>query len=1215
MAASGIGEAYTAFISYRHADVDRRWAEWLHGALERYSVPSRLRQARALPARIGRVFRDEEELAASSDLSAEIASALERSRFLIVVCSPRTPGSRWVAEEIERFRALGRGRQVLALLVEGEPAESFPEVLQALHGSTAADGSAALEPLAADVRPVAHASERERKRLALLRLLAPLLGLTFDELRQREQERQLRRMALAGTAGLGVLALVSVLAVIAYLQRNEATRQRDAAVRNLARSYSEAGATANAERDVLAAEVAFAKALLAHDEPETRERLLQTRARGFSLRWQVPGTGETARAAVSADGARIALAKAHEVDVRDLRSGERIAALRTEGRPNAVAFDATGAFVAAGDDRGRLSVWKLENGARVADLAAHDTTIDALAFDAASGEWRTAARDNRVKGWKANGAPAWSRAVEGPALSRALFLPGGQEIALGDVAGGVRIEPVRGGAARWSVAAHAMAIGALALSPDGAMLATWAELPRPGAPHDASVKVWALARPQDAPRTLAGDPGAPRPDALAFSPDGRRLLTGQIANGLAVWDLASGQLERRLGGDDGVAFVAAVGEEEAIGAGPGVQRWNLAQATVRTLAVGHGHSAQAIAALPDGRSVVSAGFDRTLRVWDAGTGSPRAVWPEKEAFRDVQSSPDGRWIATCGRQIVLRDATTGVAKWSEPAGFHPFRGCLAFDPEAPLLHVATAGGAVISRSLADGSELDRLALPATGTQPGALAAAAGKLAVAASDRTVVVFDLALRSVIATLQVPGSDGAKAVAISADGRQVAAASRDSVVLWSLAAPDAPRTGRVPSPPEKVLDVQAVAFTRDGLRLLTTAWGELALWDTVALRRLAVLRPRESAGVYLNGVALAPDGRSVAVGFDDGTVASWRIEDAPEARTLRANTGMLLRWSASADGQRLAAIDASPQGGSGNRALLYDLTESGAAHPSAVLEPPIGSFADLAFAPGGRLYAALGTGSEGGQVRGWDLASRSWRPEIAPVGAAPRAIAVSADGRRVAVGLAGEGPGSATRGVMLDAATLRELARNRGHERGIESLRFDAAGSLWSGGLDLRAIEWRADGTSRPLPLHGGTVTAVAVSPDGRHRATASRDGSVRVFDSENRLVHQWYSHRSGYGWAEDVDFSADGRWLASAGGDGRVLLREVGGDWPVRFVLRGHEDPWIQSARFIGQRLVTRSHEGWLKVWNIAEVERVWRAAPKELAAETARRTGRPVAIER
>ena len=67
---------YAAFISYRHAAVDRKWAVWLHRALETYRVPRRLVQDAELAPRIGRVFRDEEELAASADLSESIDLAL-----------------------------------------------------------------------------------------------------------------------------------------------------------------------------------------------------------------------------------------------------------------------------------------------------------------------------------------------------------------------------------------------------------------------------------------------------------------------------------------------------------------------------------------------------------------------------------------------------------------------------------------------------------------------------------------------------------------------------------------------------------------------------------------------------------------------------------------------------------------------------------------------------------------------------------------------------------------------------------------------------------------------------------------------------------------------------------------------------------------------------------------------------------------------------------
>src|SRR3712207_2713328 len=84
------------FISYRHVQPDRKWAIWLHKALESYRVPKRLRQQYHLSACIGRVFRDEDELEARPNLNEAIKDALRRSDYLIVVCSPRTPASEWV---------------------------------------------------------------------------------------------------------------------------------------------------------------------------------------------------------------------------------------------------------------------------------------------------------------------------------------------------------------------------------------------------------------------------------------------------------------------------------------------------------------------------------------------------------------------------------------------------------------------------------------------------------------------------------------------------------------------------------------------------------------------------------------------------------------------------------------------------------------------------------------------------------------------------------------------------------------------------------------------------------------------------------------------------------------------------------------------------------------------------------------------------------------
>ena len=213
---------YDAFISYRHTPRDRKWAEWLIAALESYRLPKAL-QDRGLPPRLGKIFRDEDEVAASPDLNEHIKEALAASRFLIVVCSAFTPRSKWVAREIEIFNELGRSDQVLALLTEGEPGDSFPTVLLERHRlAVEADGSAQhlkeeREPVAADVRPRPGVSSRQVERFALLRLVARILDVSFDDLRQREQERQHRRR-LAWAAAAAALCLVVSGAVFGYWQ-------------------------------------------------------------------------------------------------------------------------------------------------------------------------------------------------------------------------------------------------------------------------------------------------------------------------------------------------------------------------------------------------------------------------------------------------------------------------------------------------------------------------------------------------------------------------------------------------------------------------------------------------------------------------------------------------------------------------------------------------------------------------------------------------------------------------------------------------------------------------------------------------------------------------------------------------------------------------------------------------------------------------------------
>ena len=97
---------YHAFISYSHAD--KAWAEWLHRGVETYRLPKGLRDERKqLQERIFFVFRDRDELAGASVLGERLRVALRQSRYLIVVCSPRSAKSEWVEKEVGYFKQPG----------------------------------------------------------------------------------------------------------------------------------------------------------------------------------------------------------------------------------------------------------------------------------------------------------------------------------------------------------------------------------------------------------------------------------------------------------------------------------------------------------------------------------------------------------------------------------------------------------------------------------------------------------------------------------------------------------------------------------------------------------------------------------------------------------------------------------------------------------------------------------------------------------------------------------------------------------------------------------------------------------------------------------------------------------------------------------------------------------------------------------------------------
>ena len=174
---------YRAFLSYSHRD--RVWGKWLHAALESYRIDKDLTgretPAGSVPKTLRPIFRDREDFSAGHSLSEQTLAALEASQFLIVICSPSAAQSKYVNEEVRRFKMLGRAQRVIPVIVEGQPGdparECFPPALRFKVGANGQITDEREEPIAADAR-----AEGDGKEIAKQKVVAGLVGLGLDEI-------------------------------------------------------------------------------------------------------------------------------------------------------------------------------------------------------------------------------------------------------------------------------------------------------------------------------------------------------------------------------------------------------------------------------------------------------------------------------------------------------------------------------------------------------------------------------------------------------------------------------------------------------------------------------------------------------------------------------------------------------------------------------------------------------------------------------------------------------------------------------------------------------------------------------------------------------------------------------------------------------------------------------------------------------------------------
>ncbi|HEV3262116.1 MAG TPA: protein kinase [Gemmataceae bacterium] len=591
---------------------------------------------------------------------------------------------------------------------------------------------------------------------------------------------------------------------------------------------------------------------------------------------------------------------------------------------------------------------------------------------------------------------------------------------------------------------HTHPVVSAAFAPDGKTLATV------GGDDDA-VRLWDTTAGAER-AALKGHQG--QVVCLAFSPDGRHLVTGGEDKTLRVWLVATGK-ERAVfrGHHGGIRALAFAPDGNTLASGSDdktVRLWDVASGKERLTLNGHTGAIWSLAFSPDGQVLASGSDDKTVRLWDLATLAPdrersRFNIDDPGAVTCLAFSADGKKLAVAGTRraaVDLFELDTFTKKGTFQGHVDQIH-AIAFSPDGKLL--------------------------ATGSE----------------DQTVRLWEVETAALRFTLK--GHAGCiRCVAFAPDGQTLASAGDDNGIrLWSVSTRAAVYKKDQDLSRSWAAHIVAMAFTPDGKVLATGGHDQaVKLWDARTHQELARLRGH---GSIIWALAFAPDNRTLATGGEDAQVKLWDITTRRELATLDGHARRIRSLAFSPDGKLLAT--ASKDG----TARLWDVA---ARRERATLKAEAAVFS-VGFSPDGR---TLAVGSDDGQVKLWDVATGRERATLLEHDKAVLFTEFSPDGTILVTG----GLDNAMKLWDVDTFSLRAtLPWSAGYAF---SAAFTPDGKTLATGGGSRAgsqlpgeVKLWDVATGHCRATLAGQAGPVAFAPDGKTLATVNNYTAVKLWHS--------------------------------------------------------------------------------------------------------------------